>query len=224
MKVGIVIAMAEELAPYLREYSLTKREFKGKDFYIGKAGDNDIAIVRSGVGKVNASLTTALLVEIFSPELVISTGTSGGLGRLKPFDMAIADKVCQYDADTSALGDPIGLIGNPLNKVYLESDSRATRLFAQALPLARVGTFACGDAFVSGKERAKFIVDSFDAIACDMESGAIGQVCTLLGVPFAAVRGISDGADEEAPVSFVTVVKEVSERLEKAVTKVLVSL
>ena len=56
---------------------------------------------------------------------------------------------------------------------------------------------ASGDRFCSGPEDTAMILGHFpDALACDMESGAISQVCHMSGVPFLSMRVISDTADE----------------------------
>ena len=219
--IGIVIAMESELRPYLTEKT-TEVVIGGKTFYKTVIGKREAVIVFSGIGKVNAAYACTLLCREFSPEFIITTGLSGGLGRSNVLETVVATATCQHDSDTTALGDPIGLVST-VNKIYFPSDEKLTDLFCR-LTGAKKGVFACGDQFVADKEKARKIVDNFDAIACDMESGAIGQVAYLAGVPYVAVRIISDGANEGAPISFSELTEKASVLLYDAVKKAIEAL
>ena len=219
--IGIVIAMESELRPYLTEKT-TEVVIGGKTFYKTVIGKREAVIVFSGIGKVNAAYACTLLCREFSPEFIITTGLSGGLGRSNVLETVVATSTCQHDSDTTALGDPIGLVST-VNKIYFPADEKLTDLFCR-LTGAKKGIFACGDQFVADKEKARKIVDNFDAIACDMESGAIGQVAYLAGVPYVAVRIISDGANEGAPISFSELTEKASVLLYDAVKKAVEAL
>ena len=219
--IGIVIAMESELRPYLTEKT-TEVVIGGKTFFKTVIGKREAVIVFSGIGKVNAAYACTLLCREFSPEFIITTGLSGGLGRSNVLETVVATATCQHDSDTTALGDPIGLVST-VNKIYFPADEKLTDLFCR-LTGAKKGVFACGDQFVADKEKARKIVDNFDAIACDMESGAIGQVAYLAGVPYVAVRIISDGANEGAPISFSELTEKASVLLYDAVKKAVEAL
>ena len=219
--IGIVIAMESELRPYLTEKT-TEVVIGEKTFYKTVIGKREAVIVFSGIGKVNAAYACTLLCREFSPEFIVTTGLSGGLGRSSVLETVVATATCQHDSDTTALGDPIGLVST-VNKIYFPSDEKLTDLFCR-LTGAKKGVFACGDQFVADKEKARKIVDNFDAIACDMESGAIGQVAYLAGIPYVAVRIISDGANEGAPLSFSELTEKASILLYDAVKKAIEAL
>ena len=219
--IGIVIAMESELRPYLTEKT-TEVVIGGKTFYKTVIGKREAVIVFSGIGKVNAAYACTLLCREFSPEFIVTTGLSGGLGRSNVLDTVVATATCQHDSDTTALGDPIGLIST-VNKIYFPADENLTDLFCR-LTGAKKGVFACGDQFVADKEKARKIVENFDAVACDMESGAIGQVAYLAGVPYVAIRIISDGANEGAPISFSELTEKASVLLYDAVKKAIEAL
>lgn len=219
--IGIVIAMESELRPYLTDKT-TEVVIGGKTFYKTVIGNKEAVIVFSGIGKVNAAYACTLLCREFSPEFIVSTGLSGGLGRSNVLDTVVATSTCQHDSDTTALGDPIGLVST-VNKIYFPADENLTDLFCR-LTGAKKGVFACGDQFVADKEKAEKIIENFDAVACDMESGAIGQVAYLAGVPYVAVRIISDGANEGAPMSFSELTEKASVLLHDAVEKAIEAL
>ena len=86
-------------------------------------------------------------------------------------------------------------------------------------PEARVhqGLIASGDRFVSGADESRLLKDSLNdaghaVLAVEMEGAAVAQVCLDYGVPFAAVRTISDRADDSAHVDFPRFVEEVASR------------
>lgn len=221
--IGIIVAMESELQPYfdkMTDYKQTK--IGQKDFYLGVIGSKEVAIVLSGIGKVNASYAFTLLLNHFNIEFAISTGVSGGLGRSEIMEMVVASKVVQHDCDTTALGDPLGFVST-VNKVYFETDDKLSKKFVNILD-AKLGTFACGDQFVAKKAVAQEIVKNFDAIACDMESGAIAQIAYIEKVPFVVIRCISDSAHENAEVTFNDVVAFASEKLSAAVVRVIKEL
>ena len=193
--IGIVIAMESELRPYLTEKT-TEVVIGGKTFYKTVIGNKEAVIVFSGIGKVNAAYACTLLCREFSPEFIVTTGLSGGLGRSNVLDTVVATATCQHDSDTTALGDPIGLIST-VNKIYFPADEKLTDLFCR-LTGAKKGVFACGDQFVADKEKARKIVENFDAVACDMESSAVAYVARLSGMRFAVIRRISDDAGDNA--------------------------
>ncbi|HHT83785.1 MAG: 5'-methylthioadenosine/adenosylhomocysteine nucleosidase [Christensenellales bacterium] len=219
MTIGIIIAMQEEAKPY-KKHILTDQEIYGKKFLIGKIADKDIVICLSGIGKVNAAFACALMVERFKPDLIINTGVSGGLGVTKAYDIVIADKAVQHDADTTALGDPKGMVST-VNKIYFDTSKKHNELIKAYLDNACVGTVACGDQFIADKRLASEIARQFNAIAVDMESAAVAQVAYITKTDLVIIRGISDGADEEAPVDFMSLIEQISQKIYEAVKKVI---
>jgi adenosylhomocysteine nucleosidase len=86
-------------------------------------------------------------------------------------------------------------------------------------PEARVhqGLIASGDRFVCGADESRLLKDALNdaghaVLAVEMEGAAVAQVCLDYGVPFAAVRTISDRADDSAHVDFPRFVDEVASR------------
>jgi adenosylhomocysteine nucleosidase len=143
-----------------------------------------------------------------SPALIVNTGVGEALaGGITTGDIVIADKLCQHDMDTSAIGDPKGLVSG-INKIYFDADPRAVEILtreASALGLSmRVGTIASGDKFIASREDKERIISEFSASACEMEGCAVAQVAFVNDTPFAVVRAISDSADGEATMDYPT--------------------
>ena len=181
----------------------TKEIYRGKDFYVGNRGGKKVVLALAGIGKVNCAYATTLMLEKYSPDCVINTGIAGGVGKLEPLTALAVSSVCQHDSDTTALGDPIGLISG-LNIVYFNSDEHLCELIKSSAKNAVTGRVATGDTFIASTTKAQEISKTFDAIACDMECGACAQICHIAGVPFGALKVISDSASDGAEMDYAT--------------------
>ena len=182
------------------------REISGVPFTCGKLLGTDVVIARAGVGKVNAAVCAQTMALIYEPELIINSGVSGALSpELRVGDVVIGTDVVQHDVDTTALGDEPGFVST-VDRLSFPLDNFASTAIAAAaeeLGIRAVrGRIASGDQFVASTERKEEIVRLFSAVTCEMEAGAIAHVCFLNRVPCAVIRCISDGGNEEAPMSY----------------------
>lgn len=217
--VGLILAMDKEIYPYVANGDCVEKVIGEKVFYEFEINGRKCIAVKSGIGKVNAAYATTLLINMYHPDFIISTGISGGLGRSNILDLVASTSCVQYDVDTSALGDEIGFVST-VNKIYFEADPRLVEMFANKTGAKRV-VFASGDRFVAKKELCKEIIKRFDASCCDMESGAIAQIAYITGTPYVAVRCISDSADEKASISYNELTAIASQKLYEAVVSAL---
>ena len=207
--IGIIGAMdieIEELSSMLENPKI--QSVGSLKFYTGTIFGKKIAIVKCGIGKVFAALAAEAMIIKFSPRLIVNTGVGGALKKgLRPCDVVIAEKLLQHDMDTSALGDEKGLVSG-INKIYFDSDKSARALLlasAKSLGInATSGVIASGDKFIAEKSEKDRIVSDFSADVCEMEGAAIAQVCFVNGTPFAVARAISDSADEESGMDYMT--------------------
>ncbi len=225
--IGIIGAMEGEVAGIIARLSDVKTELFGSvEIHTGELFGKRVAVTRCGVGKVFAAIAAEAMILYCSPRLLVNTGVGGALDkRLNTCDVVFADKLVQHDMDTSPLGDPKGLISG-INKVYFESDERALQILTEAAVEENinylVGTVATGDKFVASMEDKKNIRESFGAVACEMEGGAIAQAAFLNSTPFVVVRAISDRADGEATMdypTFLPLAVKTSERLTLSLIK-----
>lgn len=168
-------------------------ELNGYTIHTGRMGANEVAVMQTGIGKVNAAVGCISLIDSFSPDLIVNSGIAGGTGRgADIFDVVIADAIGYYDiycGPGNARGQVQGMpetfpcLGKKM--VNLES--------VKAMDNIRHGLIASGDLFVSTPEELAGVLKVRpDALAVDMESGALAQVCYLRGVPFLAIRVVSD--------------------------------
>ena len=191
MKIGIIVAMRKELdllLPLLRDSEDSR--MGGFEFHRGKVGRHDVMVMQCGIGKVNAAMGALMLVNHFSPNYVINSGVAGGADKsVNVMDMVSGARVAYHDVwcgPESVLGQVQGL---PL---YFEGAERLLELLPER-PDIHKGLICSGDQFIDKMEQVERIKGNFpDALAVDMESGAIAQVCHLSKVPFLALRVISD--------------------------------
>ena len=215
--IGIICAMKIE-ADAIRE-TLTSpvcETVSGIEFTRGVLHGKEVVMAVCGIGKVFAAICTEAMILRYAPSLVLNSGVGGTLTpALSIGDIAVATSLVQHDMDTSALGDPLGLISG-VNKVQLPADSDLCgQLSACATVLGirtETGVIASGDQFISSAERKDAIVKTFGAIACEMEGAAIGQVCYVNRVPFCVLRAISDSADGSSHMDYPTFVGMAAEQ------------
>ncbi len=184
------------------------RTVSGTVFTSGRLFGCDVVVAKCGIGKVFAALCTEAMINFYSPDLIINTGVAGSLSNeLSTGDIALSTAVVQHDMDTSAIGDPVGLISG-INMIEIPADTElVNHLFKTVEGLnirCKRGIIASGDRFVADSDARHRIVDSFNAIACEMEGGAVGQVCFVNRIPFAIVRAISDNADGKSETDYPT--------------------
>ncbi|MDO5297950.1 MAG: 5'-methylthioadenosine/adenosylhomocysteine nucleosidase [Clostridia bacterium] len=215
--IGIIAAMNVEMES-LRSFiqNPTTETVSGIKFVRGTLEGKEVVTAVCGIGKVFAALCAQTMILRYEPEMIINTGVAGTLtDALTIGSVAVSSAVVQHDMDTSAIGDPLGLISG-INKVELPAD----KLLGDALSACATvlgiktatGVIASGDQFISSAERKAFITDTFHAIACEMEGAAIGQVCYVNRVPFCVLRAISDSADGSSHMDYPAFVQLAAEQ------------
>jgi adenosylhomocysteine nucleosidase len=208
LKIAIIGAMEEEVT-ILREKIENREEtiIANCEFSTGKLNGVDVVLLKSGIGKVNAAMSTAILLERFKPDYVINTGSAGGfLQTLNVGDIVISTEVAHHDVDVTAFGYEYGQVpGMPARYTADAKLVAAAEQCAQQITDIQVvkGLIATGDSFMNDPVRVDFVRTKFtDLYAVEMEAAAIAQVCTQFAVPFVIIRALSDIAGKESNVSF----------------------
>lgn len=189
MNIAIIAAMEKELKlllPLLQNKA--QITVNGYVFHTGVIGNHKVIVAKSGIGKVNAAISTLSLIDTFHPDLVINSGVAGGTGAAGILDVVVADEIAYHDVWCGFGTTPGQADGCPQRfSCPLAADIR------RQIPGAKGGLVASGDIFVSDPEVVTKILGIYpDAVAVDMESAAIAHVCYLKNVPFVCVRVISD--------------------------------
>ena len=191
MKVALQFAMPAELHALPGARSLEPAEtVSGVPFFEAAPG---ILACAGGVSKVNAAMAAEILCLKFGVDLILNAGVAGCLTDLPTGSLVVASEFVQHDVDTTAVGDPIGLVST-VNQVRFPTwkpEQCAAILAGQGRPAA-VGRVATGDWFAVKGPRAEWIRDTFHPLLAEMEGGAIAQVCLRNGVKFVSVKSVSD--------------------------------
>ena len=207
--IGIIGAMDEELAMLKAAANAEEcQTLAGMDFCRGKLGGRDVVIVKSGIGKVNAGVCAQLLITSFGVGRIINTGVGGALDpRLNIGDVVVSTDVVQHDFDVSPIGFAkgevpyTGLAAFPADE-EMRKDAAASAREAAAGSLVLEGRICSGDQFIASSDQKHAILNTFGGLCCEMEGGAVAQVCWLNHVPFVIIRAISDRADHAEEINY----------------------
>ena len=208
MKIGVIGAMEPEVVHLIDALENKQTQtIAGIEFVSGNYSGHELIITRSGIGKVAASMATTLLIQSFSPEKIINTGSAGGFANeLDIGDIIISSEVRHHDVDVTAFGYEIGQL--PQNPAAFEADDKLLHLAQGAIEKvgqvkSKIGLICSGDAFICDPEKTKIMLKNFPTMeACEMEAAAIAQVCHKFKVPFVVIRSLSDNANNDSPVDF----------------------
>ena len=229
MKIGIIAAMPEELA-YLIQHleNASQEKVLGNTYHTGRIGAVELVLVESGIGKVMAAMSVAILADHFRVDAVINTGSAGALAEgISVGDVVIAEKLAYHDVDVTAFGYEYGQMAQ--QPLYFESDKKFVTLIQESLSKLdqnwHLGLIATGDSFVAGDDKIAVIKEHFpQVLAVDMEGAAIAQAANALELPFLVVRAMSDNANHEASISFDEFIVEAGLRSAQALLTLLESI
>ncbi|SET47934.1 5'-methylthioadenosine/adenosylhomocysteine nucleosidase [Paenibacillus sp. NFR01] len=205
--IGLIGAMDEEirlLLESMEERTLTEKA--GIRYYTGTVFGQPAVLCKCGVGKVNAAVTTQVLIDHFGVSAVLFTGVAGAVHpKLEIGDIVISSHCIQHDMDATALGYAKGEIPYQVVSKF-PADGRLIALAEQACrELDRnyiTGIVLSGDQFVASKETVAKLRIELDGACAEMEGAALAQVCNMNAVPYIVIRSMSDKADGSAHVNF----------------------
>ena len=241
MPIAILSALAEEqdgLVHLLENAQQTRHA--GRIFWTGQLHDKEVICALSGIGKVAAATTAVALIERFGAKAIVFTGVAGGLGdAVHVGHVVVARQYVQHDMDASPLFPCFEVPG--YGRAVFDCDATLSNALLQSVqacvqqqagewaaelglgaPQVHEGLIVSGDRFVSGSEEAEQLRQGLEQadlapLAVEMEGAAIAQVCADYDLPFAAMRSISDKADDAAHVDFPLFVQSIASRYAQAV-------
>ncbi len=245
---AIVSALLDEQKGLLEQLQQPQKRVRaGRTFWCGQWGEHDVVLVLSRVGKVAAASTTATLIEAFGAERIVFTGVAGGIGaNVKVGDVVVADTFIQHDMNS---GPMFARYEIPLyGRATLDCDTALSAVLFEAVriglagvgdhfhrthlleaPQLHRGLIASGDQFLCDPAQVKIMQDDLQGaghapLAVEMEGAAVAQVCFDYGVPFAAVRTISDRADAQAHIDFSAFVQQVASPYALAIVRQFIQM
>lgn len=243
MATAILSALAQEQAGLVEMLEAPQRvRHAGRDFWRGRLHGQPVVLALSRIGKVAAATTAAALIERFAVERILFTGVAGGLASsVKVGDLVVATGFVQHDLDVSPLypryqvpfyGRDRFDCDEALTAIVTRAADHVCRSAAAGFdtevgrlrPTLHTGLLASGDRFVSNALESCAIQAALrgaghEPLAIEMEGAAVAQVCFDYRVPLAAVRTISDRADDNAHLDFARFVSEIASRFARDIVK-----
>ncbi len=228
--VAVIGAMNEEIDRFLQGMeNVITSEKSGVQFFRGKLEGREIILCKSGVGKVNAAITTQVLIDHYKAGRVIFTGVAGALDpSLDIGDIVISSDAQYHDIDASALGFKKGEIPFAAHSVF-PADPEMIEIALQSSREADhckviMGRVLSGDQFIADAEKVKELHQSMGGACTEMEGAAVAHVCHQNKIPFVIVRSMSDRADGSAHVNFAEFTQLAAERSYEIVCHMLKQL
>lgn len=244
MPTAILSALPEEQGQLLASLTGTHHtRHAGRSFHSGVLHGQPVVLALSGIGKVAAATTATLLIERLGAKRIVFTGVAGGLGdSVAVGDVVVARSYLQHDLDASPIfprwelpgyGRTLLVCDDHLSTLLLEAASAcvasAGAIFPSDFlyaPQVHQGLMVSGDRFVSSASESSALRSALrtaghNPLAVEMEGAAVAQVCHDYQIPFAAVRTISDRADDEAHTDFPAFVREVASRYAECIIDAL---
>ena len=206
-KIGIICAVESEKQELLKRYSYVLKRVYDLKFYLFKKNEKEIILVKCGVGKINATRATQILIDKFDVEFVINYGTAGGREKSLSYgDIVVAISCVQADADCTVFGLPKGKFEKN-DELYVVSDhsiisyiKNITKEIVRAnnkIVFANIATF---DQFIIDEDFNRKLKEEFNVVCADMESVAVAITCKACKIPYVVIRGISNILGEKYAV------------------------
>ena len=209
VKYGIIGAMDPEVTSLQESLTDPKSEIiADMKFVSGRLGQTEAVIVKCGMGKVNAGICAHTLIQKYGCTKIINTGVAGSLdSRIDIGDIVVSTEAVQHDFDVSVIGFQkgeipyTGLVAFPSDPALHDEAVKAVKATAPEINVFE-GRVCSGDQFIASSEQKNKILETFGGLCCEMEGGAIAQVCYLNHTPYVILRAISDKADHSEEMSF----------------------
>ena len=215
---GIIGAMESEVALLIEAMEEKEQKTLARmTFHRGTIGKEEVVVVKSGVGKVNAAVCVQILADLFHVTHIINTGVAGSLdNQINIGDVVLSTDAVQHDMEATGFGyakgeiPMLGMTFFPADEALRKKLERAVRQAAPDIGCFK-GRVASGDQFIADDAVKQRIIGEFQASCCEMEGASIAQASWLNGIPFCIVRAISDKADGSGKVDYPTFEKKAAQ-------------
>ena len=193
MKIGLLIAVQEELEAFLKSgEAMTEELVAKKTIYRTRMEGHDVFAVQSGCGEIDAAAATMLLIVKYGCEVILNFGVTGALEEdLKVEDLFVAEKACHSDFDVSPFYPVKKCQYLEYPDIFIPLDADLITLVTEKVSGIRKVAVASSDKFVEVRED-KLRLRSLGCGICDMELAAIARVCERSGVKCLSIKCISD--------------------------------
>jgi adenosylhomocysteine nucleosidase len=230
MTVGVISAIPEEYSKLEWDAPPRTETIINKIFQFGTINGVDVIAAECGIGKVNAAMTTSLLLGHFGCDSIAFSGVAGGVNpAYRIGDVIIAEQLVQHDYGAIVEGELISAIPGSFPSLSDDDEDVSYKMspdMREAIKYAlgdevRFGRVLTGDTYLACTETRNMFYKQFRADAIEMEGAAIAQVCCNWHKPFVVVRVLSDLAGNKSNMDFDEFVDESSSKAARIVKKLL---
>ena len=218
IKIGVVIADDKEFEAFMAHWNggeVVSEKFYGLESVKISLEDKEIYAVLGLIGKVNITFATAMLISEKKVDVVLNTGYSGAVHKLRRGDLVIGSDYVECDFDLTAIGYKLG--EKPGQEYVYKASEKLLDVAKEVFVDAPVVPLGCGDMFLTDSNLKKKYYEHFGIFAFDMESAAIASVCKRCGVEFISVRKISDDSEDSAAEDY----REMNNSCDKCFSEIL---
>lgn len=190
--IAIICAMESEISFYKTILSNSTLIIENNiEFLRGYVEGNELVLTKCGIGKVNSAVVASILINKFSPKLVINTGIAGGILPLVTNDIFVANEFMYGDFDLQVFGYKNGQVPG-FNQKFV-ANLEYTLKFIEHLNTSNIsykqGLIVTQDKFITSLSQ---LSETNEIIATDMEGASIAHTCEIFKTPFLSIRIISD--------------------------------
>ncbi|MBP3399306.1 MAG: 5'-methylthioadenosine/S-adenosylhomocysteine nucleosidase [Erysipelotrichaceae bacterium] len=198
MKIGMIVAIVDEMKQLLNEYGSEMTEIKKNGYTVYKSNlkGHEVFAVRSGAGEIGAAAVAQLLITAFDVELIVNYGVVGGLiPEMGVTETVVVKDVVHYDYDTSDYDQvPVGRYME-FDDIHVPTTQKYVELALKSHPELRAVSCASGDKFVEPAEKKRELHEKFNCEICEMEAAGIVLTATRNGVDTLLIKSVSDSVD-----------------------------
>lgn len=198
MKIGMIVAVADEVAAMLKKIGtpVSEENFPGYTVRMYLVNGHELYVTKSGAGEISAAAATQMLISVYQVSLIVNFGVVGGLvPEMSLTSTAVVEKAVHYDFDTSAIdGYEIGRYSE-YPDVYIPASEELVKMALEIEPSLKKVVCASADKFVASAEAKTALNEQFGAHICDMETAGILLTANRNGIPALLIKAVSDSVD-----------------------------
>lgn len=210
-RIGMIVAMMDEMQSALMKYGKPLKEIKEKPFtvLIYEVNGVELHMIQSGIGEIAAAAATQYLISVSKVDVIVNYGIVGGLtNKMSLVTTCVVDKVVHhafdlmYDENWKKIPKAYYV---ELDSKYIELDKELQKIALSKIPTLKPVVCASADKFIDTDDERKKLHKEFGADICDMEIAAIALTCHRNTIPCLSIKSVSDAIGEEYDFSTTVV-------------------
>jgi len=216
----LITPLMDEFTPLLEAFSTMGYVSASKtigNLQLYEIAELNLMLAQGGHGKTQFGIQTQHLLDLLQDiSLVICAGAAGGIAhQINIGDIVIATSTIEHDYNLKFAKRPLpDFAGSPL---HIEKIKSLTTSSINGFKI-HFGKVASGDEDVIERSRAEELHNLTNALAVAWEGAGGARATRFMGIPYLEIRGLTDVADNDAPIVFDENLKIIMPRIASLVT------